>query len=465
MRVLLRTRRGSAAFATVIALVPLIGAVALGGEAGSWYVTKQHAQNAADAAAFAGALRVACSLGPSCSDTDTVDYRGKEFAAQNAFCNAGDTSYPGSTCRGTLPSGTSQTVQIASLTSWKGINGNFVQATVSQTQRAQLAAVLGLATVTIPAIGVARVKQPTHLPCVLATSGAITTQDASVSINAPNCGLASNGTPIGFNFKTSLNTPPVVGSMSTAGGCSGAASLCGNVSTYNPQVIDPFSALTSAISGLTLTACGSKLQPYVTIDPVTSPGHCANNNKTFNSVTSITDSGVYFFSGGLSLGGNGGLRTCTGVASDPDPVCTTAAQLKKGLITATIIVLPVSGNKTTLKMAGGSVFNIAAPTTAPSAPSGIPSQLASVANLLSNMALFDPETSPQTTGTSIMSGSGVFYLPKANPLNWQGTSTGNVSTCTEVIAATITLSGTPNFNNQGCPTSILLTSQIVELVQ
>src|SRR6516165_10678772 len=58
---LLRCRRGSAAFATVAALVPLIGFVALGGEAGSWYVTKQHAQNAADSAALSGALAIANS--------------------------------------------------------------------------------------------------------------------------------------------------------------------------------------------------------------------------------------------------------------------------------------------------------------------------------------------------------------------------------------------------------------------
>ena len=62
MRNLLRSRRGSAAFATVIALVPLIGVVALGAEAGSWYVTRQHAQNAADAAAYSGALRLACTI-------------------------------------------------------------------------------------------------------------------------------------------------------------------------------------------------------------------------------------------------------------------------------------------------------------------------------------------------------------------------------------------------------------------
>ena len=92
MRNLLRCRRGSAAFATVVALVPLIGVVALGAEAGSWYVTKQHAQNAADAAAYSGGLRLACSIMPDAPATihKTVDYRGKQFAAQNAFCNAGE---------------------------------------------------------------------------------------------------------------------------------------------------------------------------------------------------------------------------------------------------------------------------------------------------------------------------------------------------------------------------------------
>src|SRR5215813_12357817 len=84
MHNLLRCRRGSAAFATVVALVPLIGVVALGAEGGSWYVTKQHAQNAADAAAYSGALKLACDNVASCADTKSVDYRGKQFAAQNA---------------------------------------------------------------------------------------------------------------------------------------------------------------------------------------------------------------------------------------------------------------------------------------------------------------------------------------------------------------------------------------------
>src|SRR5690349_1256648 len=120
MRKLLRCRRGSVAFATVPALIPLIGVVALGAEAGSWYVTKQQAQNAADAAAYSGGLWLACSLNSPCTDpaSRTLDYRGKEFAAQDGFCNTSDaTAYPGSRCA-TLPNGISHTVQIASLTSW-----------------------------------------------------------------------------------------------------------------------------------------------------------------------------------------------------------------------------------------------------------------------------------------------------------------------------------------------------------
>src|SRR5258707_2047162 len=96
MHNLLRCRRGSAAFATVAALVPLIGVVALGGEAGSWYVTKQHAQNAADAAAMAGGWRLKGSIiaqiyvNSPRNHTNSVGYPRKQFSAPNAFCHAGD---------------------------------------------------------------------------------------------------------------------------------------------------------------------------------------------------------------------------------------------------------------------------------------------------------------------------------------------------------------------------------------
>ena len=191
MRNLLRCRRGAAALTTVVALVPLIGAVGLGAEAGSWYVTKQHAQNAADAAAYSGGLVLACQNAGQCPDTQSVAYRGKEFAAQNAFCNAGDTSYPGSRCATSLPTGTSQAVQINQLTAWNGVNGNFVQATVSQQQPTYLAKLFGLSTVNIRAQATAQVNSLPAPPCVLALTGSIGFQ-GSPNINAPNCGMASN---------------------------------------------------------------------------------------------------------------------------------------------------------------------------------------------------------------------------------------------------------------------------------
>ena len=154
---LLRCHRVLMAFVFVIAAVPLIGMVALGGEAGSWLVTRQHAQNAADAAAYSGALRLACTVAAQTAcDTETVDQRGKQFAAQNAFCNAGDTTTPG--CPVTLTTGVSQSVSINTLTTWNSIPGNYVEAAVAQTEPTYLAGVLGITTVSPGAEAVAQVK-------------------------------------------------------------------------------------------------------------------------------------------------------------------------------------------------------------------------------------------------------------------------------------------------------------------
>src|SRR4051812_47098755 len=54
MKRLWNDRRGTVAFALLIAMVPLLGIFSLGTEAGAWYVTRRHAQHAADVAAMAG---------------------------------------------------------------------------------------------------------------------------------------------------------------------------------------------------------------------------------------------------------------------------------------------------------------------------------------------------------------------------------------------------------------------------
>ena len=253
MRSLLRSRRGSVAFATVIALIPLIGVVALGGEAGSWYVTRQHAQNAADAAAYSGAVQQLCNSPGPCAVTQTVNDSGLQSAAQNGFCNAGGTSYPGSTCSTSLPTGVLQTVTITPLASCAGASGPCVQATVIQQQPAYLAQVLGLSTVNIGATAIAGVQSLPKPPCVLTLTGSLGFQ-GSANITSPNCGMASDDAATNAITFTGAGMTMNVGSLSTVGGCTGTASFCNTAFTSMPApIINPFSALDGALA----TLCGA----------------------------------------------------------------------------------------------------------------------------------------------------------------------------------------------------------------
>lgn len=455
MRSLLRSRRGSVAFATVIALVPLVGVVALGGEAGSWYVTRQHAQNAADAAAYSGAVQQACLMAPPCGVTQTVDYRAKQAAAQNAFCNAGGTSYPGSRCPGSLPAGISQTVTVASLTSWNGASGNFVQAIVRQQQPAYLARVLGMSTVDIPAMAVAKVVGLPNAACVLALTGSISFE-GSPNINAPGCGMASNSRAQNALDFTGGGMSMNIGSLSTVGGCAGATSFCKAALTHMPApVVNPFSALDGALTTLCganptlpakcgLTACspGNTLWAYTAAKP------CTNDGVNIAGNTPISLSGIYFISGTLKITG-------TPVISG----------------TAIFILLPGA----TIDNKGNAAITITGPTTAPSAAS-LPAALQSAASSFQYMALYAaPCASCSASVKSMTFGGntnitlrGNIYAPTAN-VTFQGDPTvtvgGGGGGCGQLIAASVAFNGNATFNNSSCGTTKLPTSQYARLWQ
>jgi Flp pilus assembly protein TadG len=430
MRNMLRCRRGSVAFATVVALVPLIGFLALGAEAGSWYVTKQSAQNAADAAAYSGALKLQCSVASStCTDAKSLDFRGKEFAAQNAFCTTGDTTaYPGSRCS-SLATGTSQTVTIASLTAWKGISGNFVQATVSQQQPAYLAKVLGLSTVNIAATAVAAVQGLPKPPCALALSGSISFQ-GSPNINAPNCGMATNSKASNALNFTGGGMSMNLGSLSAAGGCTGAATFCHPAYTYMPPIANPFSAL-DAVTLPTLSNCtGSNLVAYSTTTP------CKNNNLSLTGNTTINlTGGVYFISGKLELKG------------------TTA-------ITGTALFILLPGASFSMK-GSGTISLTGNPSVA---TSQLPAVLQPYASLFANMAIYDQSNvAVSFGGNSQIDFKGTMYLPNA-AVTFQGNPT--INNCGELIAASIAFNGNATFDSTGCSSATTLPStQYVKLVQ
>lgn len=439
MRNLLRSRRGSVAFATVIALVPLIGAVALGAEAGSWYVTKQHAQNAADAAAYSGGLWLACSLSPTACTADalSMDYRGKQFASQNAFCNTGDgTAYPGRRCI-TLASGTTQRVTITP----QGTDA--VKATVSQTQPAYLAKLLGLSSVTIGATATAQVKILAN-PCVLSLSDPLAFQ-GSTTVQAQKCGLSSNSTQSNsLNFTGNGLDVSKAGSISGQGDChDNGGGQCSKAITFAPAVPDPLSGLNAAMSTLTLASfsgkCPSAGNPAPTAYGPTTK--CVNDAFTFKSnggsAGNYPLNGVYFFSGKLTIQSS----TITG--------------------TATLILLPGA----TLTINGGPVIQITALSAV--ASTQVPAALASVVDLMSKLLIYDPEQTGKNqtvtlSGNSASYFNGIAYFPKADVV-YQGSTQSY--TCVEVIAKGITLSGNSNFDNSGCPASGKIQSQIVRLVQ
>src|SRR5437899_3226277 len=87
-RKLLNDRRGATAVMFAVTSIALAGLVGLGAEAGNWYVMKRAGQNAADAAAIAGALTLGTASGASgCTGSlqTTAGTKGTTIASANGF--------------------------------------------------------------------------------------------------------------------------------------------------------------------------------------------------------------------------------------------------------------------------------------------------------------------------------------------------------------------------------------------
>jgi putative Flp pilus-assembly TadE/G-like protein len=432
MHNLLRCRRGSVAMATVIALVPLIGVVAIGGEAGSWYVTKQHAQNAADSAAMAGAYTIAIQkvASPTISDSQTYDYRGKQFAAQNAFCNAGDTSYPGSTCT-PPPADTTRTVQIdrgnfAAPDSWtSSATGTAVRAIVSQQQPAYLSKLLGLSTVNIPAQAIAKVDNPKEL-CILGLGTSPSNQSALTlsgggSLNGNGCGLMSNDT-VKYSSTPTFNGPGWA--INAVNGCKAGNCDIGVPHNYNTlpatnplQVLD---ALFTTWSGK------NSFQPVPNSPSTCYKGLTVNNAGSSQNLAA----GTYFF-------------------------CDAAISITGGTVTGTGVTLVLLGDSK-LSITGGTV-NLSAPTNNTTYPalSGV---------LIDDQAPNKSNLAVNVNGGGTVTLGGAMYFPNVD-VTWSGTAQNANTTCSQVIANTLNLGGNAYISTQNCVRSTVSQTQVVVLVK
>jgi hypothetical protein len=379
---------------------------------------------------------LACSLGAvACADTQSVDYRGKELAAQNAFCNAGDTTaYPGSRCVTSLPTGISQAVQINTLAAWNGVNGNFVQATVGQQQPTYLAKLVGVSTINISARATVRVQNQQDV-CVLGlgrwpSSSSALTLGGSVSSTGTGCALMSDGTVKYASTPTFSGSGWAVDAVQgcvNSGNCNpGVPYNYNSLPATNPlQVLDSksFNTRTGNTAPCSKSQCGT-----VTLNP-NSAG--AYGNLTVTTGDNVTfNSGTYFFYN-ATIKINGGIVNGTGV---------------------TLVLLGDSS----LSISGGTVNLSAATTNATSADlNGV---------LIDDQAPNKSKNAVTINGGGQVALGGALYFPNVN-VTWNGTIANTHTTCTDVIANTITLSGSAYMSTQNCTKNTIPQTQVVALVQ
>jgi hypothetical protein len=371
-----------------------------------------------------------------------VDYRAKELAAQNAFCDAEDkTDYPGSHCATSLPRGTSQAVQINTLTAWNGVNGNFVQATVGQREPTVLARLVGLSTVNIRAQATVRIQNQQDV-CVLGlgrwpSSSSALTLGGSVSANGTGCVLMSD------NTVKYASTP----SFSGSGWAVDAANGCVNSGNCNPGVPYNYSAL-PATNPLKVLDTESFNTRTGNTNPC--PSHCTtltpNPSGAYGNLTVTTGDAIdfrpgtyFFYNAAIKI--NGGSVTCS--------LCTSWNSTGLGV---TIVML---GNSS-LSISGGTVSLSAPKTNATS------SDLNGV--LIDDQAPNKNSINVTVNGSGQVALGGALYFPNVD-VTWNGTIASANTTCTDVIANTVTMSGGAYMNTQNCTKNTVAQTQVVTLVQ
>lgn len=253
LRRLLAGRRGVSSLVFASSSFVLVGAAALATDVSTWYITRRAAQNAADAAAAAGAVQ-----------STNITTIAREISGLNGFTHGSG--------------GTVVTVNEAHPS-----GGVWVE--ISTPQPPGLALVFGVASPTIVARARVRLVGRSDV-CALALDGGLII-GGGATVSASGCALASNragpeSIRVGGNTDITANSLIAYGRCRGNGNveCSTTATLP-EVQSYAPRISNPFERLHTQ----TFSSTG-----------------CRTSIPSSNSVT-LTP-GVYCVSGGLSFGSN-----------------------------------------------------------------------------------------------------------------------------------------------------------------
>ena len=388
-------RRGVAALLTAFSAPVLLMAVAMGVEATSWSATRVKLQRIADTAALAGAIQYAAT-----SDAQKASINAASLAEINGVSGATSRTWDNTNLKLTDNLITVQVVAGPKIASEKAI-----QVTVKQNVAKTFSLIVpsSSTSVTVSAVAVAEVASLGTQPCVLALGGGvdgITTGDdisvgGSASLSTTGCTLRSND-GISQSGAGSINVTSVY-----AGGTI-SAGVCCDLHPNAGQLADPHAtdtvlqnALNLLVSG-TGTAVSVKSNASATISPGTYASWDVKGALTL-------EAGLYIVNGIISTGA-------------------------QGSITGTGVTIITSG---ALGMVGGSALNLVAAKTSPAPTAGAIAGVVLAGTSSASMSFL---------GNSSSTVTGLVYLPKAS-LKFGGTSDTAGTGCTEVIASTVTLTG------------------------
>jgi len=372
----------------------LIGAAALGTEAGYWMHQQQKMQDAADSAVFAAATY----YGPN---PDSVSSNGGRNFTNSATSVAASYGFAPSA------SGGGATITVAEPPTDGPSRGRTgaVEVTITRTYPRMLSALFGDAPVPIAARAVARTKG--GYGCVLSldpTAAASALVQGTTNINLQNCSLyddSNSPTAVSGGGSASLTAL----SVGVVGGLTGASNFTATEGlwTGQPSTPDPYADVNiPSFGGCDYHNYSTKHNDHM------NPGVYCNGIHFNGGTTATLADGTYIFMGNAFLVDGG-------------------ATLQGNHVT--LIFTTGNGNSyPNITINGGSTVTLGPPTSGP----------------LSGIVFYADRNTPvgmpeKLDGGSGMSLSGAVYLP-TGAVDWSG-GNGTSTTCTQVIGDTVTFSG------------------------
>jgi Flp pilus assembly protein TadG len=453
-------RRGATAIVFGLGATALFGLIGLATEGGSWYMEKRNGQNAADAAAIAGALALVSGSTGSAAVTGATS-----LATSNGYSSG---TVNGTATSVVISYGTYST---GSFTANTG-SPNAIKAVITRSPPRMFSKLFLGANPSISESAVAMVD-PNNNACVLAKTAGLS-MAGSTQINLSNCSMASNETgPNSISF-TGNKATVSGGTLVSSGGCSN----CGNSSgymLYQPPTTDPYLSIQS-----------------VTMPPIAASKTSCQNMPTISGTVTLTSSYTYegggkmfctgkyngtTFTGDLTLSSGPTLNltpgtyifydasfTVNGGATLQCPTCTPG-----GAGVTIILTGDTTGSKSNigaLSINGGATVTLNAPATNSfnSAFNGVLFYMDK--NALPTNGNGNAPVSLNGNGNVHLTGG--MYFPSVN-VNYSGNvaSSNAATACTEIIGYSVQFTGNSTMDITGCAANgtKVATTQSVRLVQ